>query len=377
MSAAVASPLDRAKERLNVADIGAQIFPGWKTGRSCRSPFREDRHASFSVFDDGRKWKDHATGEGGDVVDFLALARGISKSDAARELIAMSGTTGPTTRQPMPIPSPRREEPTAPQERAPRAILPAMPEACQAIYDEGVDHLQRNTSLQQVLDQWRSWPAGTVGTLAADGVIGCPVLNGRRGIAFPVQWPYLDELGIVTLRSVGFHHRHKPANTQDRAKWSYRPNEREDGGSVPSLPFVLGAGFAPYATTILVAEGQWDAITLAAAAGWLASDAAWPERITIFATRGAGAWRPLIDAWAPFWSPGAAFVLFQDADESGDKWRAPGGFAATLRARGHRVRTIRSKCPDAKDLNALHQHHGPLTPAMITRWIDLTGANTA
>ena len=39
------------------------------------SPFRDDRKPSFSVFDDGRRWRDFATGEAGDVVDFVATAK--------------------------------------------------------------------------------------------------------------------------------------------------------------------------------------------------------------------------------------------------------------------------------------------------------------
>lgn len=57
--------------------------------RSCRCPWREDRHPSFSIFDEGRAWKDHATGQGGDVVEFLKLAldtdyAGVSKYFAER-----------------------------------------------------------------------------------------------------------------------------------------------------------------------------------------------------------------------------------------------------------------------------------------------------
>jgi hypothetical protein len=77
---------------VTIPELGARYFPSWRPGKSCCSPFRQDRHPSFSVFDDGRAWKDFATGEAGDAVDFLALARGLTKADAARELIARAGT---------------------------------------------------------------------------------------------------------------------------------------------------------------------------------------------------------------------------------------------------------------------------------------------
>jgi hypothetical protein len=67
-------------------------LPG-RPGKCYRSPFREDRNPSFSVYDDGRKWKDHATGEGGDAVDFLIRALNLSKEDARRKLIELAGVS--------------------------------------------------------------------------------------------------------------------------------------------------------------------------------------------------------------------------------------------------------------------------------------------
>lgn len=49
---------------------------------SCRSPFRDDLTPSFSVFDGGRKWKDHGTEEHGDVFDFVKMAKGFGDHDA-------------------------------------------------------------------------------------------------------------------------------------------------------------------------------------------------------------------------------------------------------------------------------------------------------
>lgn len=64
-------------------DLGLPGAPG----RCCQSPFPEehrhgDRKPSFSVYDDGRKAKDQATGEHFSVFDFVAKARGCSFADA-------------------------------------------------------------------------------------------------------------------------------------------------------------------------------------------------------------------------------------------------------------------------------------------------------
>lgn len=55
----------------------------------CRSPFRAehkhgDANPSFSVFDEGRRWKDFATGEGGDVFDLITKVRGCDMAEAIR-----------------------------------------------------------------------------------------------------------------------------------------------------------------------------------------------------------------------------------------------------------------------------------------------------
>ena len=89
------SPLQAAMERLSIPAVGAMMFPDWKPGKSCKSPFRDDRNASFSVYGGGRKWKDFGTGEGGDVADFIAAASGSSPEDGAKRLIQMAGVLPP------------------------------------------------------------------------------------------------------------------------------------------------------------------------------------------------------------------------------------------------------------------------------------------
>jgi hypothetical protein len=64
-------------------------------GKSCHSPFREDKNPSFSIYDEGRRWKDFSTGEGGDVIDFIERAVDSDASKAitiARELAGITET---------------------------------------------------------------------------------------------------------------------------------------------------------------------------------------------------------------------------------------------------------------------------------------------
>ena len=53
-------------------DLG---LPG-QPGKCVPSPLRADHKPSFSVFEDGTRYKDHATGDGGDVFDFIRQAKG-------------------------------------------------------------------------------------------------------------------------------------------------------------------------------------------------------------------------------------------------------------------------------------------------------------
>ena len=83
--------IQEAKAKLDIPAVAARFFPNWKPALSCHSPWREDRNPSFSVFDQGQKWKDHATGDHGDAVDFLAKALDIPAQEAVRRFVEMAG----------------------------------------------------------------------------------------------------------------------------------------------------------------------------------------------------------------------------------------------------------------------------------------------
>src|SRR5437016_5755270 len=91
---ATASPMPRtrieeAKARFTIPALWRMFNLRGDPGSPCRSPFREDRSPSFSVFDDGRRWIDHATAERGDAVEFLAKIKGIPNAEAFIELLRL------------------------------------------------------------------------------------------------------------------------------------------------------------------------------------------------------------------------------------------------------------------------------------------------
>ena len=79
-----------AKKRLTIPQLWFRLQLAGKPKRSCRCPWRRDRHPSFSVFADGAMWKDHATGQSGDAVDFFRMATGLSQQDACRQFIELA-----------------------------------------------------------------------------------------------------------------------------------------------------------------------------------------------------------------------------------------------------------------------------------------------
>ena len=59
--------------------------------RSMRSPFREDHKPSFSVYQNYTRWKDQATGEGGDAIDFIGRMEGMDNRAACGRIIELAG----------------------------------------------------------------------------------------------------------------------------------------------------------------------------------------------------------------------------------------------------------------------------------------------
>jgi hypothetical protein len=72
------------KQRLTIPEVWNMLGLPGEPGRCVPSCLREDRHASLSIYDEGRRWKDHATAAGGDVVDFIAAALQCSTAEAIR-----------------------------------------------------------------------------------------------------------------------------------------------------------------------------------------------------------------------------------------------------------------------------------------------------
>lgn len=84
-----------AKQRLPMSHLWKQLgLPGDATpGKSIRSPFREDRKASFCIHSSDQGWIDFGTGETGDQIDLIQKHFGYDKRQAIRKFFELAGTS--------------------------------------------------------------------------------------------------------------------------------------------------------------------------------------------------------------------------------------------------------------------------------------------
>ena len=97
-------PLSDLKARFTIAQAWRELGLAGDPAKICRSPFPNDHkngdaHPSFSVFAEGTRWKDQATGEGGDVFDLVMKARGSDMAAAAAWVRERVGIV----REPVPV----------------------------------------------------------------------------------------------------------------------------------------------------------------------------------------------------------------------------------------------------------------------------------
>jgi hypothetical protein len=87
------SAIEKIRASVSLFDVWRDLdLPGIPRIGDLRSPFREDKRASFTIYQakDHLRFHDHASGEGGDCIDLWAKAKGISVKDAIAE---MTGST--------------------------------------------------------------------------------------------------------------------------------------------------------------------------------------------------------------------------------------------------------------------------------------------
>lgn len=107
------SVLDEAKRLVPISTAWRVLNLPGEPRRYCCSPFRDERHPSFSITKD-TLWYDFAEGVGGDVVSFVKRATGCTDAEAIRRVVELAHgymsavTLLPRQRSVMPTP-PKRD----------------------------------------------------------------------------------------------------------------------------------------------------------------------------------------------------------------------------------------------------------------------------
>jgi hypothetical protein len=91
---------DEARRKFTIPDLWPMLQLEGQPKASCRSPFRDDRSPSFSIFDDGKAWCDHGTGEGGDTIEFIKTALQSDYKAVRQWLVERMGVTQPISAAP-------------------------------------------------------------------------------------------------------------------------------------------------------------------------------------------------------------------------------------------------------------------------------------
>jgi hypothetical protein len=175
--------IEEIKAHFSIPQLGRELFPNWQPARSCRSPFRDDRSPSFSVYCDGKLFMDFGTGDRGDVIDFYALARGITTAEALLELWDRLRNGTSYVARPLKahfgdkldleVRRPSREDPFALPYRPSRA------EHCQMRLD--CERLLKAPEAISAMAAARGWQEEVLKELAFEGALG---LSATRCITF-------------------------------------------------------------------------------------------------------------------------------------------------------------------------------------------------
>ncbi|WP_395734887.1 hypothetical protein [Prosthecobacter sp.] len=115
--------IEEIKARLSIMDAARLLGLNWQPGKSCVSPFRPDKHPSFSVFQEGRRFRDHANGDSGTVIDFLQKALDVPLKEAIQWAREKCG--GPVLPVPLAASATMKKQPTEALAKPPPKLRPA------------------------------------------------------------------------------------------------------------------------------------------------------------------------------------------------------------------------------------------------------------
>ena len=231
----------------------------------CCSPLRKDNNPSWGIYQDdkGWHWKDFATGEGGDELDFLKALHRCDTKEALTHYENMAG-----------LPKPAKQATVS---------IGSLPDPGE--WRQAVECLAGNPETLSRLAKWRGYSKTLLAGLIEHGLAG---LVGEA-IAFPIY----NEGGAYQ----GMHLR-------TESGW------RITGGG--NQPWLIGSHDA---ANVHVFESQWDAMAFMDSQGY--GNGAWqPETHACLVTRGASNAKKLEGRL----HSGQKVYIWPQNDEAGAKW---------------------------------------------------------
>jgi hypothetical protein len=87
----IADLFKQARETLTIFQAWEMLGLQGEPKANCRSPFRDEKSPSFTIYENGTKWKDHGEQIGGDVVEFIKHAIGGDYAEVREWLQARIG----------------------------------------------------------------------------------------------------------------------------------------------------------------------------------------------------------------------------------------------------------------------------------------------
>jgi hypothetical protein len=240
--------LKQAIATLSIADVWQKLgAPGEppRVDATVRSPLRDDdKDKSFSIFDNGRKFKDHGTGLKGDSYNFFQAYKKIDSKQAFVPFVELAGL-GHLLNAKNPPP-----------------------------FDwSALEKL--NLGYQDRLAKWRGFSPKFVKWLVEKDLIRLLQCNGTNQWAFPV---------VKGEKICGCHYRAVNCAESEKAKWGYKPRKKDGGPGVQ--PFVIGN--LKDALVVHIFESTWDGLTFVDV-----SEAYHANDVAAIVTRGATEFRTL------------------------------------------------------------------------------------
>jgi hypothetical protein len=108
------TPLDLAKDRLDIPRLAELRKWDWTPGKTCLIPYQQDQNASGSVLENGRLFHDFTSGATMDAPALLALVEGMSNEAACKLFIDLAGVK-PGDVRPQAAPAPMVRAATTPR----------------------------------------------------------------------------------------------------------------------------------------------------------------------------------------------------------------------------------------------------------------------